>query len=133
LLATGVRLAYPVPSRAETIIAERDATRAAESAGSGLLGRYYQDHPELVPGGEAAYDHYRIQAHVGQQEVERRMGPARRRYGARLAGQRRILSVLRLLAPVLVAQEARADVAGTGEARHEDFQRQVEAFREEFL
>ena len=47
LLSTTV---FPVPSRVEMIQAVRVASDEANAAGSTLLARYYEDHPELATG-----------------------------------------------------------------------------------
>ncbi|HEY7183089.1 MAG TPA: hypothetical protein VIC84_16785, partial [Blastocatellia bacterium] len=42
-------LLYPIPPRAELIIADRDAEPNVKRDGQRVLSRFYEDHPELRP------------------------------------------------------------------------------------
>jgi ABC-2 type transport system permease protein len=131
-VTTGARVLHPVPSRAALIGAERQAARQAESEGGGLLARYYEDHPELVAGALADLEDFLTRSHAVEEEVDRRMEPVRREFDARVAAQRELLGVLRYFSPVLLAQGALNDIAGTGETRHLRFQTQLERFRNQY-
>jgi ABC-2 type transport system permease protein len=125
----GGRLLHPVPPRAEMIGAEREAARIAQSQGNSLLARNYEDHPELAPLAAGSLDDFMSTAYAVQEEIDELMEPVRREYDERIAGQQRLAERFRFLSPVLLAQGALDDIAGTGDRRHAGFQAQVEAFR----
>jgi ABC-2 type transport system permease protein len=126
LLATTL---YPVPSRVEMIQAVRVASDEATSAGSTLLARYYEDHPELATGGaEQAMNDFNIVRVAVDEDVSRRARPVVDRYEQQLARQQTLIDRLRFLSPAVLMQEALNDVAGTGGARHRHFLAQVDRF-----
>jgi ABC-2 type transport system permease protein len=130
LLATTL---YPVPSRVEMVQAVRTASDEANAQGAKLLGKFYEDHPELAAGSpeQAQNDFNAIRIAVAD-DVERRTRPVLERYDRQLASQQRVVDGLRFLSPAILAQDALDDVAGTGTARHRDFVRQVEAYHAEW-
>jgi ABC-2 type transport system permease protein len=123
---------YPVPSRVEMVQAVREASDEANSEGAKLLGRYYQDHPELAADSSperAMSDFNVIRLAVGD-EVERRVRPVMDEFERRLSLQQQVIDRLRFLSPAILAQDAINDIAGTGVARHRHFVRQVEAYHQ---
>jgi ABC-2 type transport system permease protein len=126
LLAT---TAYPVPSRVEMIQAVRVASDEAAGAGSTLLARYYEDHPELASGGsEQAMNDFNIIRVAVDDDVARRARPIVDTYERQIAAQQRMIDRLRFLSPAVLMQDALNDVAGTGTARHQHFLEQVDRF-----
>ena len=120
---------YPVPSRVEMIQAVRVASDEAAGAGSTLLARYYEDHPELASGGaEQAMNDFNIIRVAVDDDVARRARPVVDRYEQQLASQQRIIDRLRFLSPAVLMQDALNEVAGTGSPRHKDFLDQVDRF-----
>jgi ABC-2 type transport system permease protein len=83
LLATTL---YPVPSRVEMVQAVRAASDRANAQGARLLGKFYEDHPELAAGSpeQAQTDFNAIRIAVAD-EVERRTRPLIERYDRQLA------------------------------------------------
>ena len=89
LLATTI---YPVPSRVDMIQAVRVASDAATSAGSTLLARYYEDHPELASGGaEQAMNDFSVIRVAVDSDVARRVRPVVDRYEQQLARQQAMI------------------------------------------
>jgi ABC-2 type transport system permease protein len=126
LLATTL---YPVPSRVEMIQAVRVASDEAASAGSALLARYYEDHPELATGGaEQAMTDFSIIRVAVDEDVARRARPVVDRYEQQLARQRQMIDRLRFFSPAVLMQDALSDIAGTGSPRHRHFLEQVDRF-----
>ena len=126
LIATTV---HAVPSRVEMIQAVRVASDDASSAGSTLLARYYEDHPELAAGGaEQAMTDFNIVRVAVDDDVSRRVRPVVERYEQQLVRQQRLIDRLRFLSPAIVMQDALNDVAGTGSARHRHFLAQVDRY-----
>jgi ABC-2 type transport system permease protein len=126
LLATTV---YPVPSRVEMIQAVRVASDEATAAGSTLLARYYEDHPELATGGaEQAMNDFNVIRVAVDDDIARRVRPVVARYEDQIAGQQRLIERLRFLSPAVLMQDALNDIAGTGSPRHRHFLEQVDRF-----
>jgi ABC-2 type transport system permease protein len=126
LVATTI---YPVPSRVEMIQAMRVASDDASAAGSTLLARYYEDHPELASdGAEQAMTDFNVVRVAVDEDVARRVRPVIARYEEQIAQQQRIIDRLRILSPAILMQDALNDVAGTGTARHQHFLAQVDRF-----
>jgi ABC-2 type transport system permease protein len=126
LLAT---TAYAIPSRVEMIQAVRVASDEATAAGSTLLARYYEDHPELAAGSpERAMNDFNVIRVAVDDDVARRVRPVVSRYEQQIAGQQRLIDRLRFLSPAILMQDALNDVAGTGTSRHRHFVEQVDRF-----
>ncbi len=126
LLATTI---YPVPSRVEMIQATRVASDDATTAGSALLARYYEDHPELATGGgEQAMNDFNLIRVAVTDDVERRVRPVVDRYEGQIARQQAMIDRLRFMSPAILMQDALNDIAGTGTARHRYFLEQVNRF-----
>jgi ABC-2 type transport system permease protein len=126
LLATTL---YPVPSRVEMIQAVRVASDEAAGAGSTLLARYYEDHPELASGGaEQAMNDFNIIRVAVDDDVARRARPVVDRYEQQLARQQQMIDRLRYFSPAVLMQDALNDVSGTGSPRHKHFLEQVDRF-----
>lgn len=120
---------YPVPSRVEMVQATREASDEANKAGSQLLARYYEDHPELATGDpDQAMNDFNIVRVAVNDDVERRVRPLVDRYEAQVAAQQALVDRLQFLSPAILMQNALNDVAGTGTARHRHFMAQVDAF-----
>src|SRR5918995_1338244 len=82
----------PVPSRVEMVQAVRQASDEATAAGSKLLARYYEDHPELATGDaqQAMNDTSVIRVAIDD-DVERRARPVIERYERQIAGQQALV------------------------------------------
>jgi ABC-2 type transport system permease protein len=120
---------YPVPSRVEMIQAVRVASDQASSAGSTLLARYYEDHPELATGGaEQAMNDFNVIRLAVDEDVARRARPVVERHERQLARQQALIDRLRFLSPAVLMQDVLNDLAGTGAARHHHFLAQVDRF-----
>jgi len=121
---------YPVPSRVQMIQAIRDASREASAHGSQLLGRYFEDHPELIPGGtsKAEIDNFNAQTYAVQEAVDRQVQPVLDRYDAQLLRQQSLVDRLKFLSPAIVTQEALNRIAGTDLGRYRYFIAQVDRF-----
>jgi ABC-2 type transport system permease protein len=131
LLSMTTTSMFQVPSRVEMIQAMRVASDEANTEGSKLLARYYEDHPELATGDEqqAMNDFNMVRVAVNS-EVERRVQPVLDRYARQLSAQQRIVDRARFLSPAILMQNVLSDVAGTGTARHRAFVKQVEVFHQ---
>jgi ABC-2 type transport system permease protein len=120
---------FPVPSRMELVQAVRVASDDANAAGSTLLAQYYEDHPELATGDAAqAMTDFNVVRVAVNDEVERRVRPVVDRYEQQIVRQQGLIGALRFISPAVLMQSALYDIAGTGEARHQTFVRQVDGY-----
>jgi ABC-2 type transport system permease protein len=130
LFVTG---AYPVPSRVELVQAIREATNDANARAAQVMSRYFLDHPEMVPQGEAPDPNdYQTRSYAIREDVERAMAPVLARYDEQLLAQQAQVDRLKYLSPSIVAQEALNDIAGTGLARYKHFLGLVDRFHQEW-
>lgn len=123
---------YPVPSRLEFITAMRGETQAAEQTGSKLLGKYFQDHPELAKPADAkaTEDDFAMLSLAKDELVGRALQPVLARFNTQLAAQQEFTHRFHYLSPAILMQSALNDIAGTGVARYQHFLAQVEGFHQ---
>lgn len=122
---------HPVPSRVEMVQAMREASDEANAAGSTLLARYYEDHPELATGDPAqAMSDFNIVRVAVADDVRRRVGPVIERFERQVRHQQAAIDRLKFLSPAVLLQDALNDIAGTGTARHQHFMTQVDRFHQ---
>lgn len=126
-------LVHPVPSRAELVALEREEVRQVQEQASAVLAQYYDDHPEMLPAGSVDEVDFQTRAFAVNQEVNARLAPVRARYRESLEAQRDWIRTFRWLSPTLLAYEALVELAGTGDARVDRFERGVEAFHTEWV
>lgn len=122
---------YPVPSRVALVQALRTASDEANTRGSQLLARYYEDHPDLAPDSvERAMNEASLIRVAMNQEIDARVQPVLREFEVQRTAQQRLVGTLRWLSPAMLLQDTLNDLAGTGTARHQAFIAQVGAFHE---
>ena len=124
-----VTAVYPVPSRIEMVNATRDAARVATAAGSQLMSRYMEDHPELMQG---AYDptDAAMKTYITQETVDREVQPILDNYDVQLQNQQSLVKNLQILSPAIAAQEILNDISGTGNQRYQFFLKQARDFHQ---
>jgi ABC-2 type transport system permease protein len=120
LLNVTVKVLHPVPSRVEMIDAIRIATREASAKGSALLGRYFEDHPELAAPG-VNKEEFDALSFATQEEIERAVQPILAKFDIQLNSQEALVNRYRFLSPAILTQTALNDVAGTGVQRYRHF------------
>jgi ABC-2 type transport system permease protein len=128
LMATAL---YPVPSRVEFVSAMRAASDSARVQGSQLLGRFFEDHPQLAKGRPSNPDEasFMVLRLARDQAIAKSLEPVFARYEEGLARQRALVERFRFASPALLLQDTLLDAAGTGAARHQRFVAEVDAFR----
>jgi ABC-2 type transport system permease protein len=130
LLVTTV---YPVPSRVEMVQAVREASDEANAAGSKVLARYYEDHPELATGDSAqAMTDFALVRVAVNDDVAKRVRPVIERFDAQVRHQQVAIDRLKFLSPAILLQDALNDISGTGAARHRFFLTQVDRFHQQW-
>jgi ABC-2 type transport system permease protein len=111
----------------------RTASDEANTRGSQLLAKYYEDHPELAPDSvERAMSQASLIRIATNTEIERRVRPVLDTFERQQANQQAMVGALRVLSPALLMQDALNDIAGTGTARHRAFVAQVGRFHEDW-
>ncbi|MBY0374991.1 MAG: DUF3526 domain-containing protein, partial [Bryobacteraceae bacterium] len=119
---------YPVPSRVEMIQAMRSAGKEAQKKGSQTLARFYEDHPELAPAGEAKAPDFASLTYASQIEIDRMVAPILKNFDAQVASQQAVVDRFSYLSPAVLAQQALNDLAGTGLGAYQHFQAQADRF-----
>ncbi len=120
----------PPPSRVEFVNGVRRETLKAEKEGSGLLGKYLDDHPELRhsdPSGQAKEDFAMLEM-ARDSAVEARLEPLLSRFESGRTARRTFGDTTRYLSPATLAYVLLGDLAGNGRHRHEQFLGQVGEF-----
>ncbi len=123
LVNVAVDAAYPPPSRIELLHHEREATQAAKQELDGLEGRH-DTNPQA--------DGFAKRVVEVQEELARRSAPVVTEMRDKLRQRQELVDALRFLSPAMVVQLALEDVAGSGAARHQRFEEQVDAFHGTF-
>jgi ABC-2 type transport system permease protein len=130
LLNVAVKSTHPVPSRVELIGALREASNEANTRGSALLARYYEDHPELVPASDSLdLEDFMTRLYSVQDAVDRELAPLLAQFDSQLTRQQALVRRFRIFSPAIATQEALSDISGTGLARYTRFREQVAAFQ----
>lgn len=118
---------HPTPSRIDMVLAARAATTAADRERDAALARYTEEHGEggLKRGSAQERTLRRI---ATQEAAFARVEGVIAEHDARLTRQRELSDRLGFLSPALLAYRALADIAGSGEARYQDFLTRIHAF-----
>lgn len=125
----GVMTLYPVPSRVEMVQAVREASDDANEEGARLLGKYYQDHPELAADtNDQAVTDFTVVRLAVDEHIEARVRPVMSAFEGQLGRQQAAIDRLRFLSPAILVQDALNDLVGAGAARHRHFVDQVVRF-----
>jgi ABC-2 type transport system permease protein len=122
---------YPIPSRAEFILAKRNATANAKAKSSQLMGKFFEDHPELALSDEQKRLPL-VELAAQDEEAVRQLRPVRDRFDTQLQRQQRLIARCRFLSPALLFQNTLDDIAGSGPSRHQHLLSQAARFYEEW-
>lgn len=125
---------YPVPTRAEMVLAVRGATVEAERDRDAALARYRDEHPENLPPEQ--------QVGSAQERVARRVavvdaataqvGTVIDRHDAQISRRHALTDRLAWASPALLMYLAATDIAGTGNARYAAFHAELDGFHQQW-
>lgn len=121
---------YPVPSRVESVTTLREATNEARLAGTRLLARFLEEHPELAR--PADQEDFAVLQVARDAEIARRLEPVRRRHREQLERQQGQVAAFSAASPTLLVQGALDEMAGAGLSRQRRFEAGVEGFHREW-
>jgi ABC-2 type transport system permease protein len=131
-IQTAAQLAYPMPARAELVVAVREAASRLEPDAREILARHDARYPELRPvGGRRVPDRTALQYAV-LQEQEQRLSPLLAQFEAQRARREGLVTWLRPLSPALVVQGIIDDIAGSGPSRYRDFLQAIARYHDEW-
>jgi len=120
---------HPLPSRADFILAQRQASDEADQTRAELLGRYLHDHPELSGVDTADPVIFRFAANIAaDQFVENELKPVQRRFDERLRSQQRVIDRWQWASPAIAMQLAMTDLAGAGHDQNRLFLTRVDGY-----
>lgn len=133
LLNVSATALHPLPSRMLQITKSREVTDEVAKAGSKRLDQYYNDHPELLPKGKKVdYNDYSLAYMQTQVEIEKAIKPIEDQFTKQREQQQQFISYYRFFSPAIFTQQALNSVAGTGQDRYTEFERQVNVFYANF-
>jgi ABC-2 type transport system permease protein len=125
---------YPVPTRAEMVLAARGATVEADRDRDAALARYRDESPENLPQeqqvGSAKERLARRVAVVDAATA--RVGEVIDRHDAQIVRRQTLIDRLSWLSPALLMQLAVTDVAGSGSTRYAAFHAELDGFHQQW-
>jgi ABC-2 type transport system permease protein len=121
---------YPAPSRVELTTEMREATEIADKKAAESRESYLFDHPELAGATGSALDAFYVQVLATDAAVEKVVAPIMAKFASQSEKREGVVELLQYTSPAIAAQQAMNALAGTGNARFEDYTRQVLAFHE---
>jgi ABC-2 type transport system permease protein len=137
LVNLGAATLYPVPSRIEFVNAMRAETQEANRQGSQLLGKYFEDHPELAkpqdttsPFSRTGEDDFAMLSMAKDELVARQMKPLLEQFDAQLRRQHQLVNRFRYFSPAILMQSLLYDITGVGVERYQHFLRQVDEYHQ---
>ncbi len=137
LVNLGATTFYPVPSRIEFVNAMRAETQEANRKGSQLLGKYFEDHPELAkpqdtksPFSKTGEDDFAMLSMAKDELVARQMKPLLERFDAQLNHQHQLVNRFRYVSPAILMQSLLYNITGVGVERYQHFLRQVDEYHQ---
>ncbi len=126
MIATG---RYPMPSRIDLITQTREAAADISKKNSDVLGKYLQDHPELVSDTVGMnYNDFAVKAFTAVVETEKITAPLRNLFDEQLGSQQKIAATLGYCSPALVLQQSFNYSAATHEDDFRAFKEHVGTF-----
>lgn len=117
---------YPLPSRVAFTQATAKASEKVRNASSQLLGKYFEDHPELNSSKRDEAEFNLLQL-AKEDLIGQEIAPVVQQFRSQLAKQRQVLQKLQFFSPALVTQAAFNRLAGTGHERLEAYRSGIEA------
>lgn len=120
---------YPMPSRIDLITETREAAAEMSKKSSAVLGKYLQDHPELIKdtAGMNPND-FAIKAFTAVVETEKMIAPLEDSFEVQLRHQQRLAAKFGYLSPALILQASFNKTAATHEDNFIDFRQYVSRF-----
>ncbi|MFO1356717.1 MAG: ABC transporter permease subunit [Gammaproteobacteria bacterium] len=129
LLATTV---YPAPSRMDLIVAAREAQTAGEKNMGSALDRFYSEHMDQVPTGDARAMDFLTMAQANAANIERALLPLYEQFRDQSIRQENLVQRFQYLSPAIMMQLALNEISGTSTARYQDFLDQAFRFRSQW-
>lgn len=107
---------YPMPSRIDLITATREAAAEVSKKSSAVLGKYLQDHPDLVKDTvKINPNDFAVKYFTSLIETEKVIAPLEERFEVQLIRQQAVATQLSYFSPALMLQSFFNATAGTDE------------------
>ena len=125
---------YPVPSRAEMVLAVRGASVDADRARDATLARYREEHPDTQPDElKRGSPRERVVRRIAVVDASAaRVQAVVDAHDVQLARRQALVDRLAFASPALLMQLAATDLAGSGGARFVAFYAQVDGFHSQW-
>ena len=126
-----VTAAYPLPTQAEFLTANRLAREEANNLSDQEVSRrFFAAHPEFPADGDYRGDgNYYVLAHSRIEEIDRRMQALREKFNRQFAARQRAVEIAGFLSPAILTQSTFLKIAGTEPERYQRFLSQAEEFK----
>lgn len=119
----------PVSSRADLEEAIREAQQVVWSKGfEDRQARFFADHPDIDPAAVGGLERFMINQMLMVLEQDALTSSLEARDAAARARQARVVAMARVLSPVLLAQHAMEEAAGSGAGRRQHFTQQFDTY-----
>lgn len=128
IAAVLVTVTQPAPSRLALTTRLREATDAAAAKREDAMTSFLADHPAYIADASGGAPDPNVISMALQDAAERQMAPEYAAFDSALDAQRRTAESFRFLSPALVTQAALLDLAGSGESRFRNYERQFDAY-----
>ena len=123
LVQVAVDTTHPPPSRVELLHEIREATQEAEQKLASVQGRHDVD--------QTTSD-FAKQVTAMQKELGKKIGPVVAEMRTKQTERQSVIGTLKYLSPAMVVQLAVEDIAGSGNRRHNRFERQLDDYHADY-
>ncbi len=131
LLNIAATTLYPAPSRVELTTELREAATIAEEQAAQAREDFFFDHPDLVSIDQDPEIYFR-EVQRSEAQIAAALAPLLSEFDSAAGRRAELVNWLQYLSPAIVAQRVFAQLAGTDEARFDQFRRQVVGFHAQY-
>jgi len=116
----------------DLIVAAREAQTAGEKNMGSALDRFYSEHMDQVPTGDARAMDFLTMAQANAANIERALLPLYEQFRDQSIRQENLVQRFQYLSPAIMMQLALNEISGTSTARYQDFLDQAFRFRSQW-
>lgn len=122
---------FPVPSKLDYIRTYTEEIEEIRTKGSQILGKYFEDHPELS-NSKVDTSKVSVMQVIRDESIEKHLKPVREEFYKKAKVQKDFINLMKYLSPSITMQYTLYDLAGTSTNRYDIFNDQVDNFHNEW-
>ncbi|MFN4151073.1 MAG: DUF3526 domain-containing protein, partial [Candidatus Sericytochromatia bacterium] len=122
---------FPVPSKLDYIRTYTEEIEEIRTEGSKILGKYFEDHPELS-NSKVDTSKVSVMQVIRDESIEKHLKPVREEFYKKAKVQKDFINLMKYLSPSITMQYTLYDLAGTSTNRYDIFNEQVDNFHNEW-